>query len=178
MSAAENVNAVVVTRATATMLGVRSISDLARVSRPLTLGGPPECPVRPYCGEGLQRVYGLRFGAFVPLEGQELVRRALEDGVIDVGIMFTTDGDLARRDFTMLADDRGLQPADNVVPVVRDDTLARYGPALRRALDAVSAQLTTESLRVLNWRVTVAGHPPADEARAWLVRHGLVARAA
>jgi osmoprotectant transport system substrate-binding protein len=34
-------------------------SDLATVKDTLVLGGPPECPQRPYCAVGLQKSYGL-----------------------------------------------------------------------------------------------------------------------
>jgi osmoprotectant transport system substrate-binding protein len=178
LSPAENVNSVVMLRARARELRVSSISDLAPIARSLRLGGPPECPVRPYCLRGLERVYGLRFAEFVPLEGEQRVQRALEDGVVDAGIMFTTDGSLGRSEITTLADDRNLQPAENVVPVVREEVVERHGTTLVRALDAVSAALTTENLRFLNWRVGIAGHPAADEARAWLLRHALVPRRA
>jgi osmoprotectant transport system substrate-binding protein len=174
---AQNVNGVVVERDLARRLGLRSVSDLAAAAPSLTLGGPPECPARPYCLRGLERVYGLRFARFVPLETATRVRRALEDDVVDAGILFTTDGQLADRDLALLVDDRGLQPAEHVVPVVRRAVVERYGRSLVDALDAVSAALTTESLRVLNWRVAVAGNDPAAEARAWLIRHRLVARA-
>jgi osmoprotectant transport system substrate-binding protein len=174
---AQNQNGLVVTRATAERLAVRTTSDLGRVARPLTLGGPPECPSRRYCLEGLAEVYGLRFAAFVPLAEQSYVRQALKDYVIDVGVLFTTDGILAGDDLVLLDDDRGLQPAENLVPMVRSDVLeAADGRRVAAALDQVSHRLTTANLRFLNWRVSVAGNDPASEARGWLIRQGLVDR--
>ncbi|HET6954469.1 MAG TPA: ABC transporter substrate-binding protein [Acidimicrobiales bacterium] len=174
---AQNQNALVVSRATAERLALAATSDLGPVAPSLTLGGPPECPRRPQCLVGLTDVYGLRFAAFVPLDGQAQVRRALEDGVVDVGVLFTTDGALAGDELVVLADDRGLQPAENVVPVVRAAVLdGRSGGRVAAALDEVSRRLTTANLRFLNWRVTVAGNDPAAEARAWLVRQGMVDR--
>ena len=174
VSRAANVNGVVVTRDTARRFRLRSVSDLAAVAPSLMIGGPPECPTRPYCLVGLRDVYGLHFKGFVPLATETRVARALQDHVVDVGIMFTTDGLLAQQDYVLLADDRRLQPADNVVPVVRDEILSRYGARVTEALDAVSTRLTTPMLRFLNWRVTVEGNSPAAEARGWLVRQGLV----
>jgi osmoprotectant transport system substrate-binding protein len=174
---AQNQNGLVVTRATAERLALRTTSDLGRVARRLTLGGPPECPSRRYCLEGLADVYGLRFAAFVPLAGQSYVRQALEDYVIEVGVLFTTDGILAGDDLVLLDDDRGLQPAENLVPMVRSDILeAADGRRVTAALDEVSQRLTTANLRFLNWRVSVAGNDPASEARGWLIRQGLVDR--
>ena len=174
---AQNQNGLVVTRATAERLAVRTTSDLGRMARRLTLGGPPECPSRRYCLEGLAEVYGLRFAAFVPLAEQSYVRQALKDYVIDVGVLFTTDGILAGDDLVLLDDDRGLQPAENLVPMVRSDVLeAADGRRVAAALEEVSHRLTTANLRFLNWRVSVAGNDPASEARGWLIRQGLVDR--
>ena len=174
---AQNQNALVVTRATAERLAIATTSDVRSFAPSLTLGGPPECPRRRQCLAGLAGVYGLRFAAFVPLTGQAQVRRALEDGVIDVGVLFTTDGALAGGDLVLLDDDRGLQPAENLVPMVQAEVLVgAAGRRLSAALDRVSQRLTTANLRFLNWRVTVAGNDAAAEAHAWLVRQGLVAR--
>src|SRR5205085_4279538 len=174
VSRAANVNGVAVTRDTARRFGLKKISDLAAISSSLTIGGPPECPPRPYCLVGLHDVYGLNFKGFVPLATETRVARALQDHVVDVGVMFTTDGVLAQQDYVLLDDDRRLQPADSVVPVVRDEIVSRYGARVPEALDAVSTRLTTPMLRFLNWRVTIEGNSAAAEARGWLVRQGLV----
>jgi osmoprotectant transport system substrate-binding protein len=175
---AQNQNGLAVTRATARRLSLRTTSDLAAVAGRLRLGGPPECPERPYCLEGLSAVYGLSPASFAPFTEAAHVRRALDDGVVDVGVVFTTDGALAEGELVLLEDDRGLQPAENVVPDVRAEVLeSPIGPRVAAALDGVSARLTTSDLRFLNWRVEMAGNAPADEARGWLLRHGLVDRA-
>jgi osmoprotectant transport system substrate-binding protein len=175
-SPAQNQDGLVVTRATADKDGLRSVSDLARVAAHFTLGGPPECPIRTYCLLGLQRVYGLRFGGFVPLDTEQQVVTALDEQVVDVGLMFTTDASLATGDLLLLADDRRLQPAENVVPMISAAAVARYGSRLTGMLDAVSARLTTENLRFLNWRIVIGGKDPAAEARGWLERQGLLTR--
>jgi osmoprotectant transport system substrate-binding protein len=86
----------------------------------------------------------------------------------------TTGGYLASGDLVLLADDRQLQPAENILPLVRAAAVARCGARLGGALDAVSARLTTSDLISLNWRVTVAGNNVLAEARAWLQRQGIV----
>jgi osmoprotectant transport system substrate-binding protein len=172
-SPASNRNELAVTAETAASADLATISDLGRFASSMTVGGPPECPVRPHCLVGLAEVYGLEFGSFVPLEDAALVRRALLDGVVDVGVVFSTDAALAGRTLVVLVDDEGLQPADHVVPVARRDALDDRVVAV---LDDVSAQLTTTNLRFLNWRVANAGAGIAAEARGWLVRHDLVDR--
>ena len=164
---AQDQNALAVTRAMAERLGVRSISDLRKDAHGLTLGGPPECPSRPLCMLGLRRTYGLRFQNFVPFDATSTTATALRDGAIDVGVVFSTDGTIRRDDLVPLADDRGLQPADNVVPVLRSPTLRTIGPDAAARLNEVSAQLTTDALRKMNARIA-AGASPADVATEWL----------
>lgn len=60
---ADSVNTFVVTGETAEEYDLSTVSDLASVPDSLVLGGPPECPERPYCLIGLQESYGLRFAA-------------------------------------------------------------------------------------------------------------------
>ena len=127
---AQDQNGIVVTGATARRLGLRTVSDLRRVAGGLILGGPPECPGRPYCLPGLRTVYGLRFAGFLPFDTEPQRVTALREGVVDVAVLFTTDGNLATGDLVLLADDRHLQPAENVVPVIRSSALARYGKRL------------------------------------------------
>ncbi len=172
---AQDANAIVVTAATAARYGLRSIADLARAAPGLVFGGPPECPGRAYCLSGLKRVYGLRFKAFIPLDaGGPLTLQALEAGYIGVALLFTTDPDITARHLVVLADDRGLQPAENITPLVRRDVIARYGPHLLAVLNRVSALLDTGTLRALDARVELAGQDPRLVADSWLRARGLI----
>lgn len=172
---AQDANAIVVTAATAARYRLRSIADLARVTPRLTFGGPPECPGRAYCLLGLKRVYGLRFRAFTPLDaGGPLTLQALEAGYIGAALLFTTNPNIPARHLVVLADDRGLQPAENVIPLVRRNVIARYGPRLLAVLNAVSARLGTSGLRALDARVELAGQAPRLVAGSWLRAHGLI----
>lgn len=175
-AAAEDQNGLVVTRATARRLRLRTVSDLRRAAAPLILSGPPECPARPFCLPGLRRVYRLRFARFLPLDTEQQRVTALQEGIANVAVLFTTGGYLATGGLVLLADNRHLQPPDNVVPVLTDRVLARYGNRLTSMLNAVSGRLTTTGLRFLNWRVEFAGKPVLAEARGWLERQGLVPR--
>jgi osmoprotectant transport system substrate-binding protein len=172
---AQNANAIVVTAATAARHHLRTIADLEEVAPDLVLGGPPECPKRPYCLPGLERTYGLHFKAFAPTDaGGPLTLQALVSGQVDVGLLFTTDPSITARNLVILADNRALQPAENVTPLIHGGTVARYGPRLLAALDAVSARLSTRTLRGLNARVQLGGDPPRSVADAWLRRQALI----
>ena len=173
-AAARNVNAVAVTRSTAERLGLTRTSDLAEAAPTLSITGPPECPTRPLCLPGLRAAYGLSFREFVPYDSTRQRVTALKQGLVDVAVVFSTDGHLAGGEFVVLADDRRLQPADHVVPVVSDRAAEASGPELVQALEDVSRRLDSAALTFLNWRVEVAGGDVPAEARGWLLRHGLL----
>jgi osmoprotectant transport system substrate-binding protein len=60
------------------------------------LGGPPECPERPFCQPGLEETYGLEIGEFVSLDaGGPLTKTALQQGNIALGLVFSSDAALA-----------------------------------------------------------------------------------
>ncbi|HEV2825371.1 MAG TPA: ABC transporter substrate-binding protein, partial [Actinomycetota bacterium] len=151
------------------------VSDLAPLASQLSFGGPPECPQRPLCLEGLQDLYKLRFARFEAMPSRAVTAAALDTGEIDVGMIDTTDPNLVKTelDLVLLEDDRRLQPAENVVPVVRRELLDVYGPALVRLCNSVSAQLTTTDLTRLNLQV-VDGQPAADAASGWLRAHTII----
>ncbi|HET9076998.1 MAG TPA: ABC transporter substrate-binding protein [Acidimicrobiales bacterium] len=172
-SPAQDQNGLAVTRTTAARYGLRSISDLVSLDGRLTLTGPSECPQRPYCLIGLRNVYGLHVRDFLPLDSEQQRVTALDQGVADVAVIFSTSGALAGGDLVLLTDDRHLQPADNVIPVVSDRAVTRFGSRLTDTLNRVSAGLTDSELVFLNWRIGTGGRSPAAEAHGWLVRRGL-----
>lgn len=172
---AQDANAIVVTRGLAERYGLATISDLARVAPDLRFGGPAECPARPFCLAGLAKTYGMRFREFIPLDtGGSLTRQALQARQIDVALLFTTDPSLTKDDLVALVDDRHLQPAENVTPIVRRGSLDRFGHAVAAAIDRVSARLTTVWLRELNRLVAFEGRTAASVADEWLRFQGLV----
>jgi osmoprotectant transport system substrate-binding protein len=166
-AAAEDQNGFAVTRAFAQQHGISRLSDLAPLAAGLTFGGPPECPQRPLCLPGLGSVYGLRFGRVQNMASRGATVEALIAGDVDVGMLETTDARLARSPVVLLADDRALQPHENVVPLVRRQVLDRWGGRLRAALDGVSARLTTDEVVQLNRLVEVEGLTPAEAATRW-----------
>jgi osmoprotectant transport system substrate-binding protein len=168
---AQDRNAFVVTAGTAARLDLRSLSDLRTDAGTLHFGGPPECQDRPLCLAGLRDVYGLRFASFTPLDaGGPVTLQALREGFVDVGLLFSTAAALNGNEFVQLIDDRRLEPSERVVPVIRGDLTARFGPAATDALDAASASITTGDLREMNAAVA-AGTPVAVVASRWLTDH-------
>ena len=171
---AQDTNAIVVTAATAARYGLRSVADLARVAPGLVFGGPPECPGRPYCLPGLEHTYGIHFKRFIPLDAAgPLTLQALDAGNINVALLFSTNPSIRTQHLVVLADDRGLQPAENITPLIRRDVVVRYGGGLVAVLNKVSAHLDTGSLRAMDALVQ-RGQAPRRVAATWLRMHGLV----
>jgi osmoprotectant transport system substrate-binding protein len=168
---AQDANAIVVTRATADRFGLRNTSDLTPVGSQLVFGGPPECANRRLCLVGLESVYGIGFREFIPLDsGGPLTLQALRSGGIDVALMFTTDPAIVSEELVVLTDDRRLQPAENVTPLVRRQVLSTHGNGVVETLDGVSALLTTSDLREMIGQV-VGGRTAHDVAASWLRNH-------
>ena len=141
----------------------------------MVLGGAPECPTRPFCLIGLKKTYGLTFKSFKSLDaGGPLTVAALSQNKIQVGELFTTSGVIASKGWVLLKDDKHLQPADNVTPVVRDDITAAYGKTLTDLINGVSAKLTTEVLTGLNKQTDIDQKDPDAVAMQWLESNNLI----
>jgi len=168
-------NAFAVTKATADKYNLKKLSDLEPIGNQLVLGGPPECPQRPFCQQGLERTYNIKFKDFKPLDaGGPQTVAALDGNQIDVALVLSTDPVISTRGFVVLDDDKKLQLADNVVPVVRDDLLSKAPADFKTLINGVSGKVTTQELTELNKQVGVDRKEPKDVAAAWLKANGLV----
>lgn len=151
-----------------------TMSDLAALSATMDirLGGPPECPQRPFCQPGLEGTYGMKIAEFVPLDaGGPLSKTALSQGSIDVSVIFSSDGGVAANDFVVLVDDLALQQVDNIVPAVISTSVT---PELTAILNAVSAAMTTDDLIAMNKAVDLDRRKPAEVAAEFLAAKGLI----
>ncbi len=93
---AQDQNAFAVTTGFADKYKVTTLSELAATCGGITLGGPPECPDRPYCQPGLAERYGLDIAEFTSLDaGGPLTKAALQQGQVVLGLVFSSDGTLA-----------------------------------------------------------------------------------
>jgi osmoprotectant transport system substrate-binding protein len=168
-STAIDQNAFAVTKATADKYNLKTLSDLAKVSNQLVMGAGPECKTRPFCLPGLKATYGITFKDFKTLDTDgPLTRAAFDNGSIQVGLVFSSDADLPQHNLVVLEDDKHLESADNVVPIIRT---AKVTDDVKRILNAISAKLTTADLVGLNSQVEIQ-HQDADVAtKAWLQQH-------
>ena len=144
----------------------------ATVASQLVFGGPPECPARQSCLIGLEEA-GIEFSEFKPLDaGGPVTRTALEGGEIDVALLFSTDAAIAVNGWVVLDDDIGLNPVENITPVVRQDVVDSLGDPFVGLIDEVSARIDTPGLTELNRQQSVDGDDPAQIAGRWLDENG------
>src|SRR5947208_12445549 len=146
--------------------GGPSSSTSGPIASQMTLGGPPECPTRPFCEAGLTSKYGLHFKAFKALDaGGPLTKAALDRGDIDIGLIFSSDSAYSTGKYVQLKDDKQLQNADNVVPIGRSQVLNADATGI---LNKVSAKLTTDALIQMNKKSDVDKEDPDQIANQWL----------
>ncbi len=172
-SAAVDQNAFAVTKATATKYNLTKLSDLAAIGNQLVLGAGPECPTRPFCEPGLENTYGIHFKDFKALDTDgPLTRAAFKNGTIQVGLVFSSDADLNQLGLVVLQDDKHLENADNVVPIVRQSIAT---DEVKKVLNNIDAGLTTADLVTMNGQVELL-HQDADAvAKAYLQQHSYFA---
>jgi osmoprotectant transport system substrate-binding protein len=152
--------------------GLKTTSDLKKL-KSFTFGAPPENKTRFEGVLGLHQAYGLTNLKFVPL-AIGLQYQALDSGKIDVGVVFTTDGQLlGNNKYTILTDDKAIYGFQNVAPVVSKKVLAAEGPAFAATLNAVSSKLTDDAIRRMNQAAAVNKQKPADIASTFLKANGL-----
>jgi osmoprotectant transport system substrate-binding protein len=165
-------NAFAVTKATADKYKLKTISDLKPVAKQLVISVPGECAVNKYCGVGLQNVYGLPLSAFKEVKNIEvgpIADTALERGDVQVAEVLSTDGAALAKGFVILEDDKHLQNADNVVPIIRTPKLTSE---IRDLWNSVSAKLTTSELLAMNKRLDIDKQDPNVIAEDWLRQQG------
>jgi osmoprotectant transport system substrate-binding protein len=173
-SEATNQNAFFVTTEFAEENDLTTLSDLAALGQPIKLGGPEDCAGRADCQGGLEEVYGLDITELVPLGfGTPQVKDAVLNGEVQLGETGTTDGTLGELGLTLLEDDQGIQPAQNLTPAVNAEFLAD-NPELEDVFNELSAALTTEDLAELNVAVDLDRQQPEDVAEQFLEDKGLI----
>ena len=174
---AQDQNAFVVRSETAEELGLETMSDLAEHATELVWGLPPECETNPLCSGALEDSYGIPFAdlEIEPLAACDApIATALNDGVVDVAELCSTQPDIERFGFVRLDDDMKTQPADNIAPVINQEKLDDLGSDFADVLNAVSAAMTTEDLTSLGVQVAVEQRDAAEVATEWLTDMGLI----
>ena len=131
---------------------LRTISDLAAVSKDRTIGFNFEFLERQDGYPGLVARYGLSFAREPKTMDLGLLYRALRGGQIDVAVGSSTDGLIAAWNLRILEDDLRYFPPYDAAPVVRIETLERH-PKLRDALAQLGDLLSENEMQGLNHEI-------------------------
>ncbi|MFI6697645.1 ABC transporter substrate-binding protein [Streptomyces sp. NPDC050509] len=167
-------NAFAVSAAYARKHHLRTLSDLGRSRLPVRLAAGDECVRRPYCAPGLRRTYGIDITGIDPKGvGTTPAKQAVQRGQDQMVLTTTTDATLGQFGLVLLADDKHLQNADNIVPVVNRARAGAKG--VTEALDRLNTVLTTADLAGMNQRVDGWRRLPEDVARSYLESRKLLA---
>ncbi|MGX2996484.1 ABC transporter substrate-binding protein [Streptomyces sp. JNUCC 64] len=153
--------------------GLTSLSDLGKSGEKVTIAAGDECEKRPFCAPGLKKVYGIDVAGVDPKGvGTVQSKQAVKNGSAQLVLTTTTDATLKSFDLVLLKDDKKLQNADNVLPVVnaKDAGDADIADALGKLTDT----LTTDDLVELNRKVDAERQKEADVAKDYLESKGLL----
>ncbi|MFJ9032786.1 ABC transporter substrate-binding protein [Streptomyces sp. NPDC102274] len=152
---------------------LRTLSDLGRSRLPVRLAAGDECVRRPYCEPGLKKTYGIDITGIDPKGvGTTPAKRAVQNGQDQMVLTTTTDATLDQFGLVLLADDRHLQNADYIVPVVNRARAGSKG--VTTALDKLNTVLTTKDLASLNQQVDSWRRLAEDVARTYLESKRLI----
>jgi osmoprotectant transport system substrate-binding protein len=171
-SAATDTNAFFVSKDYSEQNNVTKLSDLKGKS--VTLAAAPDCKGRLDCEGGLSSAYGIKITKILPLgyASQQTYDSVLK-GESQLGETSTTDGTLESQGLVLLPDDKQIQPAQNLVPMVSSEFLQAH-PDVADPLNNLMSKLTTDALIQLNAQVAVDRAKPEDVAQQWLSDNGLI----
>ncbi|MFJ6798464.1 ABC transporter substrate-binding protein [Streptomyces sp. NPDC091268] len=171
--AAVDQNAFAVSREFAQKNNLKTLSDLGKSGLKVKIAAGDECAVRPFCAPGLKKTYGIDISGVDPKGvGTPQAKQAVKDGADQLVLTTTTDATLDSYGLVLLEDDKKLQNADNVLPVVNAKDAG--APEVAAALEKLTKVLTTADLVELNRKVDAERAKPADVAKAFLKSKGLL----
>ena len=178
-SPAQDQNAFVVRKDTATQFNLTKMSDTTAIQNQLKWGLATDCPTNPVCAAALKTAYGLAPTNVTLLDACSTpMAQALVKKTIDVGELCSTQPDIAVNGFVVLQDDKQTQPADNIAPLIRNDYLAKLSDSDKTAfeslLNSVSAKMDTATLTSLGTEISVQNKDVAAVATEWRKANGFV----
>jgi osmoprotectant transport system permease protein len=157
---------------TAEQYGLKTYSDLAKVSQGLVLGVNFEILNRADGIPNLKKTYDMEFKDEVAIEGT-LRYTAINSDEIQVTNAFSTDGLLLEYELVVLEDDKQFFPPYHAAPIIRAEAAEAY-PELVELVNRLAGSLDDQTMRELNYRVDGQRENPADVARDFLTSRGLI----
>lgn len=166
-------NAFAVSKDFADKNSLKTLSDLGASGLEVKIAAGAECTTRPFCQPGLEKTYGIKVSGIVETGVDTAqTKSAVKDGTAQLGLVLTTDATVEDYDLVVLTDDKKLQNADNLVPIVNTKSLT---PEISAALNALAPVLTTADLADLNKKVDSDREKTSDVASEYLKSKNLLA---
>lgn len=157
---------------TAEKYKLKTLTDLGPVSKDLTFGAEGGFSERKDGLPGLKQTYGIEFKEFKIFAKLGIRYSALTNKDLDVSYGFATDWQISDNKLVVLEDDKKLFPPYYLVPVVRQDALAK-NPKIAEVLNKISPLLDNETMRQLNAKVDRDKEEPAEVAAEFLKSQGI-----
>jgi osmoprotectant transport system substrate-binding protein len=153
---------------------LKTFADLAEASPKLTFVSFSEFQNRSDGFPNMKKNYpALNFEDIKIVNQLGLRYQGVFQGDGDVGVGFTTEGQLNSDELVVLEDPKNIFPFYYPAPVVRSDVLEQ-NPKMKGVLDKVSASLDVETMRELNGKVDLEQEDPEDVAAEFLQEKGIV----
>ncbi len=166
-------NAFAVSKEYAEKHKLKTLSDLGESGEKVKIAAGDECESRPFCAPGLKKKYGIDVAGIDPKGvGTTQSKQAVKNGTDQLVLTTTTDATLKNYDLVILEDDKKLQNADNILPVVNAKQAG--GKEIAAALAKLTEKLTTDDLIELNRKVDEERQKEADVAKEYLESKGLI----
>lgn len=157
---------------------LETVSDLVAVSPELVFGAEHEF----FTEDGsakfnpLAAFYGLQFKEAKQID-LSLKYTAIQNGNIDVTVVYATDGLNIQANLKTLEDDRAFFPEYNGALLVKSDLFDRFSetaPNLEEVLNLLGGIFTNEDMMNLTYAVDIDGKSPDEAAREFLTAKGLL----
>ncbi len=161
-----NTFGIAVRREVADKYNLKKYSDLSGVSDELIFGAEYDFYEREDGYDSLCKAYGLNFKKTMDLD-IGLKYQAINQGKIDVMVIFTTDGQLSDSDLVVLEDDKQFYPSYLCGNVVRNEILEEH-PELSEILEKFNEIITDSDMAQMNFEVESQGKEPSDVAQTYL----------
>ena len=170
----ENNYGIVMLTNEANKLGIENLDDLAAKSDQLIFSSYSEFQNRSDGYDNMKQNYPkLDFEEIKIVNDLGIRYKALAEGEADVGIGFTTDGQLASPKLKVIEDNKDIWPKYYPAPVVTQSFLDK-NPDAKGILDSVSESLNAKKMRELNGAVDLEQEDYEDVARQHLEDAGVI----
>lgn len=167
-----NTYGLVVRREIAEQYDLHTYSDLSAVADQLVFGAEYDFFEREDGYDALCETYGLNFKATMDLD-IGLKYQAINQGQIDVMVIFTTDGQLSASDVVVLEDDKQFYPSYLCGNVIRNEVLEDH-PELKEVFRKLTGIISDSDMAEMNYAVETEGKEPRYVAEEFLSSHDLL----